>query len=317
MSKQILRAAIAVFFLCTSTSLLPGWNSEGHMAVAYVAYLRLQPGTKQRAIALLKLNPYYANKWSKMIPRGTSDADYQEMIFMIAATWPDEIKQDPNYKDDGTQDGDKPDGPVSSQNIGYTDTLRHKYWHFVDMPFSQDGTALNGPTRPNAETQIVVFRKVLSGNGNDALKSYDVVWLMHLVGDVHQPLHCTSRFSEQLPDGDAGANLVELNPDPSKNELHAFWDDILGTSNDPVSAMHVGEGLPSPDATMAGDINVDDWISESFQDAKTDVYILPIGPGKGPFTLTPQYEAAARQVASQRIALAGVRLANVLNNELK
>ena len=81
--------------------------------------------------------------------------------------------------------------------------------------------------------------------------------------------------------------------------------------------MHVAESLSSPVATMASDVNADDWISESFKDAKADVYIVPIGPGNGPFTLTEEYKIAARELASQCIALAGARLANVLNNELK
>jgi hypothetical protein len=47
------------------------------------------------------------------------------------------------------------------------------------------------------------------------------------------------------------------------------------------------------------------------------VYVGPVGPGKGPFTLTPEYLATAQQVARERVALAGARLANLLNGELK
>jgi hypothetical protein len=286
------------------------------MTVAYIAFTKLKPEVRDRANALLKLNPYYSI-WFKAIPAGSSEADKQEMIFMLSATWPDEIKRDHKYTADGTDNGNRPDGATSSQNVGYSDPLLHKYWHFVDIPFTQDGTPLSGPPIPNARTQIVVFRKVLSSSEPDALKSYDLVWLLHLVGDVHQPLHCASRFSKDLPDGDAGANLVKLNPQPSNNELHAFWDDILGTSDNPVSAINLGNRIAPADATLASDVNVDDWVNESFEDAEADVYVGPIGAGAGPFTITAAYQNSARALAEKRVALAGGRLANVLNTELK
>ncbi len=62
------------------------------------------------------------------------------MVFMIAATWPDQIRSDPAYMDDGPVGGNLPPaGPEARQNIGYADHLRHKYWHFIDIAFSEDG----------------------------------------------------------------------------------------------------------------------------------------------------------------------------------
>jgi hypothetical protein len=43
----------------------------------------------------------------------------------------------------------------------------------------------------------------------------------------------------------------------------------------------------------------------------------PIGAGAGPFTLTQAYKTAARNLAKKRIALAGARLAKILNEELR
>jgi len=91
------------------------------MSVAYVAYQRY-------------------HKWLAQIPHGTSAVNKKMMVFMIAATWSDQIKSEQGYTDDGTQGGNRPDGATSVQNIGYTDHLHHKYWHFVDTPFSTDGT---------------------------------------------------------------------------------------------------------------------------------------------------------------------------------
>ncbi len=292
------------------------WDDVGHMAVAYVAYQRLNPATKTRVDQLLRLNPDYA-QWKAAVPSGTSAAQSNMLIFMMAATWPDFIKHKAGYSDDGSEGGDRPDGATSSQNIGYSDHLHHKYWHFVDTPFSTDGTPLPSLPTPNAQTQITAFRAVLASNDPDDKKSYDLVWLEHLVGDIHQPLHAATRVSSTDPQGDHGGNLVTLCSAPCKEELHAFWDDLLGTSSKASSAVAVGRNLPTPDATLAAKKDAADWAAESFAAAKQTVYSAPIANGNGPFTLTPAYKAAAKKVARKRVALAGVRLANLLNNALK
>ena len=78
------------------------------------------------------------------------------------------------------------------------------------------------PPTPNAQTQIAVFRIVLPFSEPDPLKFYSSVWWLRLVGDVHQPLHCASRYRKFLLDGHAGGNLVKLRLHPRKDELHAF-----------------------------------------------------------------------------------------------
>src|SRR5439155_20336863 len=105
------------------------------MAVGYIAYQKLTSARKARVRDLLKLNPDYPN-WEKQIPPGVSTVEHDMMIFMIATTWADDIKGESQYSDDGSDGGNRPGGPTSSQNIGYSDLLRHRYWHFVDTPFS-------------------------------------------------------------------------------------------------------------------------------------------------------------------------------------
>jgi hypothetical protein len=56
------------------------------------------------------------------------------------------------------------------------------------------------------------------------LKSYDLVWLMHLVGDLHQPLHCTARFAKTQKQGDGG-NGAKVCATSCRDSLHTFWDD--------------------------------------------------------------------------------------------
>ena len=228
MKKRVLFIAPALMLMLVCSVPSYGWWDTGHMAVAYVAYKNLTPQTRARVDTLIQLNPK-VNEWLERIPEGTSPEDKKLMLFMIAATWPDLIKDDPQYRDDGTQGGNiPPDDGTGGLNLGYSDRLKRKYWHFVDLPFSPDNTPLQDPPMPNAETQICAFRAVLASNSSDALKSYDLVWLLHIVGDIHQPLHATQRFTQNTRNGDAGGNLVKVK-DGADINLHSFWDSRRAT----------------------------------------------------------------------------------------
>jgi S1/P1 Nuclease len=281
------------------------WNSFGHMMIAAVAYEQLTPAARARVAQLLQQNPDY-ERWIAHTAREERD----ELAFVIAATWADNIKTEAGYENDG----ERPSGPDAARNIGYADHLQHRYWHYVDLPFSQDHTALKPPATPNAQTQIAVFRKTLaSPEASDALKSYDLVWLLHLVGDVHQPLHTTSRFTRSQPDGDAGGNLVALCEKPCRKELHAYWDDLPGTGKKAIVAIRRAAHLPTPNERVAAIDDERQWIHESFLIAQNSVYIPPIGSGPGPFFIDRPYQSIAHRVARDRLALAGARLAHVLN----
>ncbi len=296
------------------------WNDQGHMSVAYIAYQQLTPTTKARLKALLALNPYASDpeKWPKLLAKGPAGEDVDEMTFMIAATWPDAIRRDKTYHSDGLQGGDRPptDG-TATNNSGYDDHAMHKYWHFVDTPFSPDGTVLPPIPTPNAQDRITAFRGVLKSNEPDALKSYDLVWLLHLAGDVHQPLHCATRVTAPDKEGDAGGNAVKLTTCGSC-ELHGFWDQALGTSTSLKTVITRAKTIPQAKGTATSDLNEADWVDESFAAAKKTAYKKPpIGGGHGPFTPTKGYRTAVGSIAEKRIALAGARLANILNADLK
>ncbi len=318
------RACFRAILLFVFTVPLMAWGPIGHMAVANVAYQKLTPGAKTRVLDLLRLNPEYAS-WEKQIPAGTSAEDRDRMIFMMASNWADDIKGDPRYSDDGP-DPNIPDGATSSQNVGYADLYRHRYWHFVDIPFSPDHTALPAVPTPNIQTQIVAFRAVLNSSQPDELKSYDLVWLVHLVGDIHQPLHATTRITKAKPKGDAGGNGVKLFGDAAPN-LHAYWDDLAGFDCDFCKnksrcidrAMVFSKRLKAPAAMAVRQTDPAEWARESLAAARSEVYRLPIEVSSGPYTIVPQsaYDTAAYRLAQQRIALAGARLAEVLNHELK
>ena len=296
------------------------WDDFGHMEVAAAAFKKLNATAKQKVARLLKMNPRYTN-WIVGARRGDED----RMAFMRAATWADSIKIDPRYKDDAQS------APTAGQNVGYGDLLRHGYWHFIDQPFSPDGTPLVPAPAPTVATQIASFRTALAAPGtSDDVKSYDLVWLLHLVGDVHQPLHCVSRYDAGDLQGDRGGNLVRImgnTPPPvcddprycpfgPPNELHAFFDDIAGAGYAVGSVETAADHLPAADAKLAAVSDEKVWIQEGLDLAQSSVYVSPIGVGDGPFSITAQYQKAAADLGRRRIALAGARLANLLNASL-
>lgn len=290
------------------------WYDFGHEAVAIIAWNKLNPSTKERVMSLLAKNPYYS-KWVAQVPPGTSEADKNMMIFAQSATWADAIKKDPAYHADGAEGGNKPDGPACAENTGYSDSRLHKYWHYNDTPFSPDHTALPPHVTPNAQTQIETFRKVLASDSPDDLKSYDLVWLVHLIGDVHQPLHCVTRVIHDDPNGDKGGNDCKLNGKP--DNLHSIWDGIVGDDRALQPAIDFAKGLPDAKKNQAKKKDEKIWISESFKLARQKVYAKPIGKTNGPYEMTDKYKQQARKIGEERVELAGARLANMLNTELR
>lgn len=306
-------AAVVLFFVALPSQ---AWFNGGHMVVAYVAYRNLTPEVRARVDELIKRNDMYA-QWT----HGVAAADKPLAVFVKGATWADCIKRQdckPGYTRDG---GDVPPGQsTDAQNIGYADKLMHAYWHYIDLPLAA-GAPGEPPKTPNALTEIELLTKAIGGTESDDVKSYDVVWLEHLVGDVHQPLHAVSRFTPNHPHGDAGGNRVYFCEKPCKDELHAYWDGLLGDDLTLDQVKKTGDMLmESGGPAGASKLSADDWVKESFDLAKRYVYAPPIGDDATK-ALSPRpdahYEAQAKSIARSQVMLAGYRLAALLNENLK
>lgn len=53
--------------------------------------------------------------------------------------------------------------------------------------------------------------------------------LIHYYGDIHQPLHCSDRYTKEFPAGDKGGNAFLVKNHYNANELHAVWDNVIYT----------------------------------------------------------------------------------------
>jgi len=154
-----------------------------------------------------------------------------------------------------------------------------------------------------------------------------VRFLIHFAGDVHQPLHAATYFSDQFPQGDRGGNSWPVARGPPApypiTELHALWDEGAGlwTANlrRPLNAtgrawlQALGDRVRAayPPASLAPQIAERDpmaWANESYALADGFVYTAPQAPTR----LPPAYLAKAEEVCLERIAIAGYRLATAL-----
>ncbi len=295
------------------------WNNYGHMAVASVAYHDLTPETKTRIKTLLKLNPYYKELWPADFPDEVADDDEELMFyFMRAATWPDQIKSTESHRSSTRTRKAKAHGNNANAVFGYNDPNIHRNWHYINVPIAVENVTLPSIPRPNVQTQIAKCREVLASDASDKEKSYALVWLLHLVGDIHQPLHAVARIAAGENDDDKGGLDVSILPNEN---LHSTWDSALHQDEHPnemlADAAVYATRLPKPEDGAVNQLDVQKWIDESVALAKSNVYVAPVGTDNGPFSLDRDYYKQAHKIAKSQVSLAGHRLAKILNTELK
>lgn len=147
--------------------------------------------------------------------------------------------------------------------------------------------------------------------------------LLHYVGDIHQPLHCTSRVNKDYPSGDRGGNDVPIKTHKSVKELHAVWDDVvyelvghddLPYSQDDWEAQGKLASTMNKKYTITSaeeaNMNSMSWGQESFEISKDFVYKTV----KEHEALSDDYVSKGRVIAERQIVLAGHRLANLLKS---
>jgi hypothetical protein len=197
-------------------------------------------------------------------------------------------------------------------------------WHYKDTFFRRDGKPVKGkPGEENAVWAIRRFTAILGDRTkSDAERGEALKWVLHFVGDIHQPLHAVSFESDVLSDGDAGGNRFKIRPPTELKDiprppdnLHSLWDLGAGafrpgTSPDALAQV-IAAALPAKKLKGSGDLNPDHWAKESFNAAKDVAYQTPeaVEP-------SAEYLSTSRQTVVRRAALAGYRLAELLNRTL-
>jgi len=301
-------AVVALLLLLQFPS--QGWNATGHRVIAAIAYDALTPATRARVDDLLRRHPDYQTYFLRNAPTGNSAARARS-AFIAASIWADQIKSDPRFYDD-----DRRDARPTPLQRGYPDMGRHQYWHFVNIPFTQDGTRLRAPSPPHVVTEIERLSRALTRPVGDAANPvYALPWVLHLVGDLHNPLHAATRFTRDDPNGDRGGNAFYVQPG---RNLHSFWDGLAGT--DPSSDAYI-DRMARRLGPKASNNSQDaaSWAQEGVELAKLKVYTFGriSNAQDRPIRLNRAYQESAKLLAEKQLSAAGARLAGLLNRALR
>ncbi len=293
------------------------WNYSGHSIIAEIAYERLTPQARARVDQMIRSHPDY----NRMFAQGASDAIRNDpaalarYAFVHAAPWPDQIIY--NDTDNRFYDELNPNAQPTPLLPGFPDMMRHRAWHYFDHGISGDGTPVIEQPPPHLMTELPRLLSEI-GTADARQAAYDLPWLVHLTGDVHQPLHVTSRFLKSQPKGDAGGNFDFVEPG---GNLHALWDEAaaprdLSDADIVRDARDITADYPANDPLSLDPLI---WADESFELDKSAVYTfgLETGSKDKPIILPPLYEEKAKNIARQRVATAGYRLAAILNKYLQ
>ncbi|WP_028387873.1 S1/P1 nuclease [Legionella fairfieldensis] len=250
------------------------WNALGHRLVVQIAYHHLTRQAKQQY-----------NHYNHAL-----DTRYRPQSLVNAAVWldtlhaPDEVWLQPK--------------------------------HYINLPFSLDGSRLIPPNKINAVSAIEEAKTVLGNkSATDFEKGFNLRILLHVVADIHQPLHAASQYSRAYPKGDKGGNLFYLQTNPVATNLHAYWDKGGGFLSTKKSysksqlnrkASQIEKHWPCHVAA----INLDPkkWANESHKIAVKNAYQI-----KSRQKPDKNYQKMTKLITEQRIALAGCRLASLLN----
>ena len=278
------------------------WNGAGHRLVAAIAWDQLDDNSHAELSRLLQAHPDYP-RWIKRA-RG---ADVDRTAFVESSTWPDDIRTDKRFHD---ADGDQPTALVS----GFPDLERHRDWHFVNRPLDA-GQPHRQAVSGQIDHQLVALAAILGAH--DATrnkKAYALPWLIHLVGDAHQPLHAAAEPSVAGGRNNQSRFINPFNPRKSQLTLHAFWDDLPGPPwlrgedlDAASSALIARYQRPAPSSSG-------DWLDESWKIAGNSAYPPDVGMTQ---TLSREFVEQSREIANRRVAEAGYRLADLLRGLLK
>lgn len=329
--QTISRVILLVVFAMSSVTTF-AWGDKGHRIVARIAWANLTPAARTKIASLLTNDSFLDVCRDDQHLPVANNADQ----FVCIATWADKVR---NERKNTT------------------------HWHFVDIPRDAQTYLASRDCKEDAQFGDCVIQEVerafadLSNQQTNATDRAEALkFLVHFIGDMHQPLHdaTDTRDQEAIANGektDRGANLKfvtwlgkETNPFNDNWELHAVWDTGIIQEVDPQEVHFANALLQALTAAEKASSNVSPasvhwastlhptlvkWAEDSHAIAVNQAY--KTGPQDmnsiatdskshkryHRFHLDNQYLNANAPVVKKQLRLAGVRLAKVLNEALR
>jgi len=197
----------------------------------------------------------------------------------------------------------------------YADQIRNsrpetKMWHFVDIPVTAAGYDESRDCRATDQGDCIIAElvrarsEVLDTRLPRQRRAEALKFIVHLMGDLHQPMHCADN-------NDRGGNTVTVKWFGAPSNLHRVWDsDIISESrlSEKDYVAQLDSWLDSQDQAALLRGSVIDWAMESHQLAKQHAYVDVTSD------LGPDYYDANESVMDEQLAKGGLRLAKFLND---
>jgi hypothetical protein len=219
---------------------------------------------------------YIANKYLNKKAKKAIEQILGGRSIAMVSTWMDEIRSDSTYN--------------------YTAD-----WHWVTIP---DGMTYEQTEKnPNGDIIMTIERLIAELKTKKLPAKQEAEYLkmlIHLVGDIHQPLH--------VGRPDRGGNDVKVNWFRTESNLHRVWDSdmIDGTK---LSYTELAESLDQPAAAQ-----IQSWQKASVRNwARESISYRPQVYDYGNGRLGYQYSYKYFGIVRERLLQAGIRLAGVLN----
>lgn len=184
-------------------------------------------------------------------------------------------------------------------------------WHYINF----DGRCDFTPPRDCPGDNCVVtqanrmFRTLADPRKEDAARTHALKWLVHLVADMHQPLHAS-------PLDDKGGNDYQANIGGVGTNMHRIWDGTIIERRGLAAADHADALLSEYDfpidPTLSSDRPMLDWALESCRLVEAGT----LYPAEGVHVVDEAFLDERLPVAERRLVEAGTRLAKLLNHAL-
>jgi hypothetical protein len=307
------------------------WEGRGHEQIADIAWVKLNPKAKQRVAKMLLAGD------PKFRPAGPDSATltenylekYVRPAFRRAAVWSDVIKgeRSEQYEDwintlNAASPGVRPTADPFQRG---TEENRLKTWHYLDVPLFYTGPGRAPQPRPsNADYALRQVERGLRDSvkkNDDRTGAFWIYWANHVIGDIHQPLHCAEHFGPDfMPGGDDGGNgfQIRTSRDGNPTRLHGYWDGgirrAMETDGEPGPEVITEKWLReiTADPREATNLRWMQVIKRGSELARDEVY-----RGLSQGAVIPADYRTRMEVLSRRMAvLGGIRLATFLNREL-
>lgn len=277
-----MRSILAV--LCVVTLSL-AWNDMGHLLISRIAYNWNNQEVKTKIDSYVKM-------YSTFYP--------QYNTYLSASVWPDKVR----------------DYHVEE----FTD------WHYIDTvynPYNVSVDTSSDHMNTNVVWALEQVTNTLAAKTSDKWSQGMMIrYLLHLVGDLHQPLHNINFYSSQFKTGDRGGNLFMVTYKHRKLRLHEFWDSAgemyTRRFNYPLSQSEItyveseAAKLVDTHPIMVVDgIDYGLWSNTSHNLAIDNGYNPLLNSGNT--TLTEEYANNTRILCKKQIVKAGYRLGYILH----